>query len=1527
MVLAHLSPSASTAPPELCRFFARGWCAFGDRCRNSHDTSASAALARKGPGAVSSVKRGGSILHPGPAPKPSGGIIHAGPAPKSLSGSSVNVSLLYARRGAPGIVAAGRAASRCAASFSEERQCSETTRAVWQPETENAPENDRSLSGSSQVALKQENSGEIPASSTELPRSSGRRSRNGRRLLERSLEGTLDVRGSTCTVDRLFSERLATSRARRLKLVAKLSRGWRPVKYAITKEETDWTDEEDDDSALDDIHSKAQEVCHHRKDGRSPRYLDQTSEAFLLAAARRTERRLRVLAAPEAHEGNSTVLSTFRDSCPPQADLRCSPTEMRSRLPTDRPRPESGSRAVRVRSSFLPSRLHQLSRSRGCPGRAPARATRASSRSSQAASAVTAGDSGEQQRSYLSVAAGRALHSPLKTAWVVKGSTEMDTALPAGAVGQTFFGHSLLNVWETQSVSLLEEDLCLTGAQSKENEEERASHGTTEGGSEDIKRRFSEELETLQSSVETEQTKGKGAGAVSTAAERSTRASITTISGLRTHVVVPTAGSSTGSRNSRCSTLLCTNFPRGTCQWGEKCMFLHTLPLAGSLSRAPSTSSSARGSSFASADGSAVVRVMKKTCEGVEKKPSDSTEAHQSSNCATVTRHASPAREPRRRADDYWPRGVCYWFACDFCWIGVACRQSHTAWDGSCLLCGAPDVDDRLEKHLANCQEFHKRQVLPPDSLLQEELHAAMKASCPGCHGPMLPDAESDSDDELDGQRKNNVLAASGILSDCGHAFCCKCILKMGGETYRQENEVRCALCGKAGIVIFTDRLIRDPARFQEIRSKFLNYLKSTRCASYDSGFCRQGSSCRYGHYDISGYIVKSGGSKRLEEGSSRDISDQALVKCSTGARSRSSSSMHRGVYPGDPEVYRLDTESDAVHRPSRDDAGAEVTGQVPRCWLCAARNPAGTQCVCQTKTKRQDIRKQAGKSRGSSVHVRLPALPYSDDDTSAPSAHCSSSRRAKALHLSRSPSRDGRRIVQNSWGETELLRAENIGRSRSRLERDDCDGKGVQKSSRITPRALSMPPRSRGHQKRKETRETESLVGSDLEAPPQVSRSHRSRLSRRRQRWAQPDENEEMPKRSRRHRSCRRRPGQAADGRSAREEDDHSVPRKSAVRGTDVTRSRARESIDGKQGQEKDERGRRRTSRASSLDTQEEHDSDESHVKAHRRTRRARSSRRTKRRSGARWQIQNPAEVFDSLDNEQDDDQIWPSSLCYWFAWDFCWSGKKCDRAHVASDGSCLLCNCENVGRNLDRHLGVCIEFIARQAEKRAAMTTECSICLGPMLPKAAGPDGLEDRGYFRRPEGQEPDSLPWQSCGALSGCGHTFCYRCIDQWVGTHPSSTDVRGDKQCPLCRRVGLIIPTNRLITNPVRFHMMKISFMKYLKSKRCPLFESGFCPQGLNCRHGHYDSSGRLITQEGLSYFAGMYLPAAPRSLPLNSLQPYCAVPYQQYEEEYFEDYETTAMSGLPLFDYLGFAMPQFHPYEVAGYAGEAQPFM
>lgn len=47
---------------------------------------------------------------------------------------------------------------------------------------------------------------------------------------------------------------------------------------------------------------------------------------------------------------------------------------------------------------------------------------------------------------------------------------------------------------------------------------------------------------------------------------------------------------------------------------------------------------------------------------------------------------------------------------------------------------------------------------------------------------------------------------------------------------------------------------------------------------------------------------------------------------------------------------------------------------------------------------------------------------------------------------------------------------------------------------------------------------------------------------------------------------------------------------------------------------------------------------------------------------------------------------------------------------------------------------------------------------------------------------------------------------------------------------------------------------------------------GFCPQGLNCRHGHFDSSGRLITQEGLSYFAGQPTAAAPLSQLASSLK-------------------------------------------------------
>lgn len=44
------------------------------------------------------------------------------------------------------------------------------------------------------------------------------------------------------------------------------------------------------------------------------------------------------------------------------------------------------------------------------------------------------------------------------------------------------------------------------------------------------------------------------------------------------------------------------------------------------------------------------------------------------------------------------------------------------------------------------------------------------------------------------------------------------------------------------------DCVRRDPVRFEEIRSKFLNYLKAKRCASYD--LVRLGC-CRLAWFDV----------------------------------------------------------------------------------------------------------------------------------------------------------------------------------------------------------------------------------------------------------------------------------------------------------------------------------------------------------------------------------------------------------------------------------------------------------------------------------------------------------------------------------------------------------------------------------------------------------------------------------------------------------------------------------------------------
>lgn len=427
--------------------------------------------------------------------------------------------------------------------------------------------------------------------------------------------------------------------------------------------------------------------------------------------------------------------------------------------------------------------------------------------------------------------------------------------------------------------------------------------------------------------------------------------------------------------------------------------------------------------------------------------------------------------------------------------------------------------------------------------------------------------------------------------------------------------------------------------------------------------------------------------------GSCRDTSDQAPVKAT--ARSRSPSSVHGGVYAGGPGVHPLDVESDTGTGPSRGVNRADVAARALRCWLCAARNRAGEPCVCPTKTRRQDDRRHGGKDRGSSVHTWRPAVRDNGADAVAPLARPFSSRRARGVRLSRSSSIDGGGGgLQISTGHAESQRAGNLWRSRSRVKKGDFDTKGAGASYDAMARALSVQARSRGRQKRKEARDMESFASTDSEELPGVSRPRRSCLSQRRRRWVQQDEVEETSKRSQRRRSCRRRLAHAAGGRPGRGEDGRSVSRMSA-RG--ASRSRARESVDAKHGQNRDERDRRRRSGTSPEHTQEEL-SDEDSARSHWRPRRACSTRTTLQRDGAHPQIQNATGVSDNFVNEDGDEQVWPSALCYWFAWDFCWSGKKCDRAHVAFDGSCLLCNCENVGRNLDRHLEVCIEFIARQ-------------------------------------------------------------------------------------------------------------------------------------------------------------------------------------------------------------------------------------
>jgi hypothetical protein len=98
----------------------------------------------------------------------------------------------------------------------------------------------------------------------------------------------------------------------------------------------------------------------------------------------------------------------------------------------------------------------------------------------------------------------------------------------------------------------------------------------------------------------------------------------------------------------------------------------------------------------------------------------------------------------------------------------------------------------------------------------------------------------------------------------------------------------------------------------------------------------------------------------------------------------------------------------------------------------------------------------------------------------------------------------------------------------------------------------------------------------------------------------------------------------------------------------------------------------------------------------------------------------------------------------------------------------------------------------------------------------------------------------------GLLEGCDHTFCLDCIRAWRAT-PHAAKEQG-RSCPLCRQESFfVVPSDRLVTDPVRKEALVAAYRGRLGAIRCRHFDAGrgTCPFGTSCWYLHQRADGTI----------------------------------------------------------------------------------
>ncbi|XP_069823729.1 E3 ubiquitin-protein ligase makorin-1 isoform X2 [Dendropsophus ebraccatus] len=262
------------------------------------------------------------------------------------------------------------------------------------------------------------------------------------------------------------------------------------------------------------------------------------------------------------------------------------------------------------------------------------------------------------------------------------------------------------------------------------------------------------------------------------------------------------------------SAMICRYYQRGCCAYGDHCRYEHTKPLKQEII---GDASGARSSP-------------------PESLPETSSDINTPSGPDTDTQGTAPQEENKEQpADPELKKQLCPYATVGECRYGENCVYLH---GDPCDMCGLqvlhPTDTSQRSQHIKSCIEAHEKDM---------ELSFAIQRSKDIVCGICM---------EVVYEKTNPSERRFGILSNCSHSYCLKCIRRWRSAKQFESKIIKsCPECRiTSNFVIPSEYWVEEKEEKQKLIQKYKEAMSNKSCRYFDEGrgTCPFGGNCFYKH-------------------------------------------------------------------------------------------------------------------------------------------------------------------------------------------------------------------------------------------------------------------------------------------------------------------------------------------------------------------------------------------------------------------------------------------------------------------------------------------------------------------------------------------------------------------------------------------------------------------------------------------------------------------------------------------------------